>query len=246
MSDHDDRLARALTALRETTNGARPDAPVTRARILLHARASRRTRARFAYAAIALAAAFVASTAWASATGRLPRILVLIEGWFHPTEPTASTPPLPLPLPLPSTTPIPTPTPTPTPTLTPTPAPTPTLTPTPTPTLTPTRPPASAPVAAKPPASSEAADPEDTLYRDAHRAHFVDKDPARALRAWDAYLAAYPSGRYVLEAKYNRALDLVRLGRKDDARAALAPFARGEMNGYRQSEARQILDALGP
>jgi hypothetical protein len=89
-------------------------------------------------------------------------------------------------------------------------------------------------------------DAEDALYRDAHRAHFVDKNPARALRGWDAYLAAYPTGRYVLEAKYNRALDLVRLGRTDAARAALEPFARGEMNGYRQTEARSILDALDP
>jgi hypothetical protein len=246
MSDEKDVLAHALAALRETTAGKRPDASATRARILLGARASRRTRTRFAYAAIALAAAFVASTAWAGATGHLPRILVLIEGWFHATEPAMApgvdartTPPA-----SPDLTATP-------PLLTPTPSSTPDPTPTPTPTATPVRAPAlpPAPSAPRPRASVAAApvdtsDAEDTLYRNAHRAHFVDKDPARALQAWDAYLAAYPSGRYVLEARYNRALDLVRLGRKGDARAALEPFARGDMSGYRQAEARQILDAL--
>jgi hypothetical protein len=93
-------------------------------------------------------------------------------------------------------------------------------------------------------AATAAADREDTLYRAAHEAHFVARDAARALAAWDAYLAAFPRGRLAPEARYNRALVLVRLGRKDEARAALAPFADAPPGSYRQAEARSLLDAL--
>ncbi len=82
------------------------------------------------------------------------------------------------------------------------------------------------------------------LYRAAHRSHFVEHDYASALRAWDAYLTEAPGGRFALEAQYNRALCLVRLGRNDDARAALAPFAAGKFGAYRQNEAKALLDAL--
>jgi hypothetical protein len=89
-----------------------------------------------------------------------------------------------------------------------------------------------------------ATDAEESLFADAQRAHFVAKDPQAALRGWDAYLAAYPSGRFALEARYNRALTLVRLGRGAEARAALAPFASGATGGYRQQEARALLDVV--
>lgn len=85
----------------------------------------------------------------------------------------------------------------------------------------------------------------DALYRKAHEAHFVEKNPAAALAAWDRYLAAAgPSGRFSLEARYNRALSLVRLGRKGEAAAALRPFAEGEYGGYRRDEARELLRSL--
>ena len=87
-------------------------------------------------------------------------------------------------------------------------------------------------------------DGEGRLYAVAHKAHFVTRDPAQALRAWDAYLQAYPAGRFALEARYNRALTLVRLGQLDEARTALTPFANGEAGGYRQREARELLDAM--
>jgi hypothetical protein len=93
-------------------------------------------------------------------------------------------------------------------------------------------------------AAAASADREDDLYGVAHRAHFVERDPAASLRAWDAYLAAYPEGRFALEARYNRALSLVRLGRIDEARDALEPFADGRYGGYRAREARDLLDAL--
>src|SRR5262249_28289735 len=72
------------------------------------------------------------------------------------------------------------------------------------------------------------------------------RDPAAALAAWDAYLAAEPAGRFAIEAKFNRALTLVRLGRYHEAEAALAPFARGEVSpaGYRRDEATLLVERL--
>lgn len=91
---------------------------------------------------------------------------------------------------------------------------------------------------------SDVSDRAHELYRVAHHAHFVDHDFVSALRAWDAYLEAAPSGRFVLEARYNRALCLVRVGRTSEARAALAPFASGQFAGYRQAEASALIDAM--
>jgi TolA-binding protein len=87
--------------------------------------------------------------------------------------------------------------------------------------------------------------PDLALYREAHRAHFVAHDYADSLSLWNAYLARFPSGIFTLEARYNRAICLVRLGRKQEAELALRPFAEGQVKGaYRQNEARSLLDAL--
>src|SRR5262245_39854214 len=75
-------------------------------------------------------------------------------------------------------------------------------------------------------------DAELELYRTAHRAHFAEHNSRAALAAWDAYLAKAPRGKFALEARYNRALCLVRLDRKAEARAALEPFARGAFGAY--------------
>lgn len=82
------------------------------------------------------------------------------------------------------------------------------------------------------------------LYEAAHRAHFVDREPSAALLAWDRYLARAATGPYALEARYNRAIALVRLGRNQEASAALQPFARGEYGPYRQRQAQALLDKL--
>jgi TolA-binding protein len=97
-----------------------------------------------------------------------------------------------------------------------------------------------------PPASTTSAAfaHEEALYDAAHHTHFVTRDPSAALRAWDAYLAEYPQGTYALEAKYNRAITLARLGRRDAARSALAPFASGAYGGYRRVEAQHLIEAL--
>lgn len=77
----------------------------------------------------------------------------------------------------------------------------------------------------------------DDLYR--HR-----RDLRGAVDAYRRYVRDYPSGRFVPEAKYNTALALVELGRSEEARPMLEPFAAGAYGTYRQSAARELLDAL--
>jgi TolA-binding protein len=86
---------------------------------------------------------------------------------------------------------------------------------------------------------------ESQAYAFAHRAHFADGEPARALRAWNAYLDQFPHGTLAPEARFNRALCLVRLGRRAAAAAALRPLAAGGAGGYRQREASVLLDWMG-
>lgn len=88
-------------------------------------------------------------------------------------------------------------------------------------------------------------DPAERLaYRRAHALHFDAHDPAGALDAWNDYLASYPHGRFALEARYNRALCLVRLDRRTEAEQALAPFAAGTHGNYRRDEASALIEAL--
>ncbi len=87
-------------------------------------------------------------------------------------------------------------------------------------------------------------DAESRRFESAHHTHFGGGSPANALAAWDAYLAEYPHGRYEPEARYNRGLALVRLGRLTEARDAIAPFAEGRYGAYRRTEARALVDAL--
>jgi len=101
-----------------------------------------------------------------------------------------------------------------------------------------------APVAPSKPAEL-AADRDLALYKQAHQKHFRARDFAAALRDWDAYLQAFPRGTFAIEAQYNRAICLVRLSRKAEARRALLPFAEGDIaRGYRKAEAAKLLKAL--
>jgi TolA-binding protein len=87
-------------------------------------------------------------------------------------------------------------------------------------------------------------DPELSAFRSAHRLHFEGRAPEAAIDAYERYIAQYPRGRYVPEARYNVGINLLRLGRTQAAREALEPFAVGRYGGYRQQEARSLIDAL--
>jgi hypothetical protein len=85
----------------------------------------------------------------------------------------------------------------------------------------------------------------DQIYLQAHEAHFARGDFSAALALWDLYLASEPLPRLAVEARYNRAIALARVGRNREAADQLRPFADGDYGSYRRSEARRLLDALG-
>src|SRR5207248_7414349 len=89
-----------------------------------------------------------------------------------------------------------------------------------------------------------AAHSDTDAYARAHALHFRGGDPAAALAAWDAYLAIAPGGPragLVLEARWNRAICLVRLRRRDAALVAPPPFADGGSGHYRRDGARPLV-----
>ncbi len=85
---------------------------------------------------------------------------------------------------------------------------------------------------------------EERLYGRAHEAHFGGHDPGAALAGWNQYLRRYPHGAFAPEARYNRALALLRLGRIDAAVTALRPFASGAFGAYRRGEANALIAAV--
>ena len=234
----DDLLRAATQALRDEHGGSDEAARFTRARVMasLH-KVERRRSTKLAFL-LPVAAVLVGSTAWGAATGRLPTR-------FSPPPPASLERPAERAAALVKSAPqraraaqqvapaaersAPE-------------AP-PAAEPTPAPAAEPTPVPAPERGAVKPAAA--AADPAHDLYRVAHAKHFAQGDAAGALGAWDAYLAAAPRGRFATEARYNRALCLVRLGRSAEAQAALEPFAAGRFGGYRQREASELSAALG-
>ncbi len=82
------------------------------------------------------------------------------------------------------------------------------------------------------------------VYREAERLQLKDGDFSRALDAWDRYLAVAGQSPLVIDARYNRAVCLARLGRRDEAREALLPFASGDASAYLQAEAKALLETL--
>ena len=226
-----DRLAGALVALREEQTGRdEATAAETRRRVLLAAAGQRRRKLLVLRVVVPLAAVIALGTAWAAAGKRLP--------WEERVAPPTQAAPSTTPSDLRATEPLPAPQ---------------VEIPSPTRAAIPDAdagPDAgvdhafdagASAIAVRP---SGAVDREDALYREAHEAHFVTRDAARALTAWDRYLSVFPRGRLAPEARYNRALVLVRLGRTDEARAALTPFADAPLGSYRQAEARSLLDAI--
>lgn len=103
---------------------------------------------------------------------------------------------------------------------------------------------ASAETTVEPARVERAADPELARFRQAHELHFQSDRPREAIAAYAAYLQAFPSGRFVPEARYNTALNYIKLGDKERARQELRPFANGRYGDYRKREAAQLLDAM--
>jgi hypothetical protein len=238
--DETGTLDAAIAATKRHFQGASERADATELRILTAAR--QRTRPRRALWLAPIAAAFVISAAFAGEVGT--RLADLGERIFgrttaQPTSPAPaapaaaaavassapaaaselSEPAVPEAAPMPSAT-------SPVPRSTPRPAA-----------------PASAPSASATAAGASSAAADDlALYKQAHRAHFEEQDYARALAGWDQYLARAPRGTFALEARYNRAIALQRLGNRAAAIEALQPFADGAYGRYRQEEARQLIE----
>ena len=237
----DDLLKEATRALHEETADDGGDGRFTRARVMgsLHqGKVKRRTRLAFI---LPIAACLAAGTAWGAATGRLPAMFHAISEAVSlsrkPAEPKSSGAgkagwSKPLVAAAPEAAQVPAP---------------PAEVPAPQVEVKPAPQKVDAVASAKPTPSGSSsaafADADGDLYRLAHEAHFAAHDYARALAGWDAYLKATPGGRLATEARYNRAICLLRLGRDAEARQALEPFASGRM-GYRQNEARELLDEL--
>ena len=80
-------------------------------------------------------------------------------------------------------------------------------------------------------------------FKSAYRVHDAS-DAAASVRAWEGYLAAHPSGRFVPEVRYARAVSLLRAGRNAEARAAPTPFASAPAGSYRQADASRLLRTL--
>lgn len=236
----DDLLKEAARALKRETVADDDSGKFTRARVMasLHqSQVRRRTRLAFV---IPLAASFAAATAWGTVSGRAPEIarsVVEALGFEMSPAPKATEPsvrprraapkvrrPSLVPAPEASSAPEPFQAP-------------------PAETATPVER-APTPLPARPSAKPIERDPAHDLYRSAHRAHFVEQNWGRALEGWSRYLEAAPRGRFAPEARYNRALCLVRLGNREAARAALLPFAKGQYGTYRQREALDLVDAL--
>jgi hypothetical protein len=252
-----DLLEQATRALRETSAEPNPRSGLTRARILESAeKRSIRRRGFWLRWLIGIVAALGASTALARVAQYWPEIKRAIAPAAEQTEPSASRarkpprrpavkpPPVAAEPPAVVEPPAELPPAVVTPLAEPVPAPKPK-----TPRVKARRPeppgpvvvaqaPAPAAVAPAPPAESA----ELALFRRAQRLHLA-RDP-KALDAWDDYLRVADRGALVPEARYNRALCLVRAGHKVEARRALEPFARGEYGDYRRSEAQALLDAL--
>jgi tetratricopeptide (TPR) repeat protein len=231
MSDRD-LLARATEALRMADGRPSNEPDPTMHRVLVTLRRSRSRRRHVVTVVLSLAAVLAGSTAWSMASGRLPAAWKSAAAYFSRApspaasevrSPKASVPAAPIAA-------------------------------VPEPRIEAAEVPTEAPIAAasidrsrassKPAREKPSSDPFEPLYQRAHRSHFVDGDYTKALELWNDYLQSDPRGAFALEARYNRAIALLKVGQSTEAAAALRPFADGSYGAYRQREAREIIDAL--
>lgn len=249
MSGDTDVLQRAAAALRAAHDGQREGSGFTRARILASVSQRRRPRLRRWLVLAPLGSALLVGSAWAQSTGSWPRVwqAVAVVLPFLDTDarapherghrpPTAAPPAQPAIVPPQRPAPVADPSP-----VEEAPAPPPTA----------SEPASLPPVTAAPrpsrvraPPAPPAPDPELRRFRTAHELH-VQGEPRAAIAAYEAYLHEYPNGRFVPEARYNSALDAIKVGDRDAARRLLQPFADGAYGGYRRTEAQRLLEALG-
>jgi len=258
-----DVLRRAAAVLRSAHDGRREGSGFTRARVLTTLAERRRPRRRRWLVLGPLGTLLLVGSAWAQSSGSWPQVWQAVASVLrietsvsapprgivarqvapHVPRPSAAAPeepakpdvvdPEPNPPDVSASSPMPAPLPSPM-------------------AATPAHPPrakASRPArGAAPPEPSRpepaAADPELGQFRAAHELQ-VQGQRRAAIDAYAAYLRAYPQGKFVPEARYNTALDWIKLGDIGAARAGLVPFADGAYGGYRQQEARELLEALG-
>jgi hypothetical protein len=222
----DDLLRRAARDLRERSDGDAGAGARTRERVLALTAKRKRRRKSWTLVTVMLGSLLMMSSVWAAATGRLPRL-------WHALVPHQAEPPIAGSQAVPRTPPV---------------APSPPLAsapePRPAPATTTVAQPAkrSVPARPSPPAPT---DPEEQLFKSAYRDQFVRHDAQAALDGWNAYLGAAPQGRFALEAAYDRALCLVRLGRRAEAISALRPFVDGTHGDYHRRDATRLSAALG-
>jgi hypothetical protein len=264
-----DRLERALRALREGETGTNPRSEETLDRILASRRDTSGTWARRARSWIPIAAVLVVATSALARSGAIGVIRTFVEGRSEvvetrgdgstPDAPLAPAPPQEEGTPASSAQPAESEgsrvalAPAPAPVSVPTPAPASVPTPAPVSAPTAVRPPAPASAPTSTPALPSASTPEPAsalgpseadVYSRAHHLHFGSGNPASALAAWDDYLRRYPDGRFAPDARYNRAIDLLKMKRYAEARVSLQPFADGAYGSYHRDDARELLRSI--
>jgi hypothetical protein len=268
-----DRLDRALRALREEETGTNPKSEATLDRILASRRGTSVTWGKRARMWVPIAAVLVVATTALARSGSMASVRALLRGRTEvvpvrkesgvvPVAPVASAADpestslveVPRAEPAPSDTPPAVLLPSApalasrvTPTLASRPAPTSarapaTVTSAAPATATPS--PSTAPAPSESEPSSAGVVAEADVYARAHRLHFDGADPRAALAAWDDYLIRYPGGRFAPDARYNRAIDLLKMRKYAEARAALQPFADGSFGGYHREDARELLRSI--
>jgi hypothetical protein len=93
-------------------------------------------------------------------------------------------------------------------------------------------------------AEGESIGSELSVYAAAHALHFGANNPAGALAGWQRYLREYPAGALSSEARFNEAVCLIKLGRRQEARRLLVTLSQNAAAGPGQRQALTLLEGL--